>query len=315
MSGDSSAGREAMKTNECFFCGGVTSGKNSKEHIFGDSFLQYLDLKQESIRSSQPHPTSYSKVKVPSHESCNSRAGSEFESYILSLVKTMDTNLDHLATVHTATGERVNGALREAFTLWLAKLYFGLLYWEAGLEKHADADHQHWLRGLLDVPEFAYLRRCLRERLAFKLPSSLFHFRVPDPPEAALRFDFGNGLPHGLVYIRFRNHPLVAALGDANLVREWFTEEHVTAMQQWIDELSAKVPLAYLHPVSHLWAVREWLPIEPRLEFGEWGIRDCSRHGFAERPPIDEDAVNNRAAEIFAEHASKWMNEANEASR
>jgi hypothetical protein len=303
-----------LKADECFFCGEAISSNLSKEHIFGNGFLAYLDLKEDRIFSSQSHPTSYSKVKVPSHETCNNGVGSEFEAYVLSLIKNMDSNFDHLASIHGATGEPVNEALRQAFTLWLTKLYFGLLYWEAGLKRHADLNRQQWLRGLLDQPDFAYMRRCLTERLAFKLPSSLFHFRVPDPPEPAFRFDFGDGLPLGLVYIRFRNHLLVAALGDANLVREWITDEHIRTLQFSIDEQSEKDPVAYLHPVSHIWAVREWLPIQPRLEFGVDGIRDRSREGYDDRPPIDSDAVNTRATEIFHEHASKWKKPAKDRS-
>ena len=295
-----------MRPDACFFCGEVISEKVSREHIFGDSFLAYMGLKEERLTSWQPHPTSYSKVKVPSHNTCNNRAGSEFERYVLSLVRTMDSNVDHLAAVHTATGEALNEGLRQVFTQWLAKLYFGLVYWEAGLKKHADPSHQQWLRGLLGGPEFAYLRRCFTRRLGFKLPSSLFHFLVPDPPEPAFRFDFGSGLSHGLFYIRFRNHLLVTALGDGHLVREWLTEGDVRSMQQSIEELSCHDPVAYLHPVSHIWAVRESLPVQPHLEYEEWGIRDRSREGHSGRCAIDADAVRGRAARIFQEQASKW---------
>lgn len=220
-----------MKLDACFFCGKEIDGKISREHIFADSFLKYLDLKEQTVTSSLPHPTAYSKVKVPSHGPCNNQSGSEFEQYVLGLIKIMDSNLDHLSALHTNTGEPVNEGARQALTQWLAKLYFGLVYWESGLKTHANPEYQKWLRGLLVGPEFAYLRRCFTEQLAFKIPSSLFHFHVPDPPEPAFRFDFGNGLPHGLFYIRFRNHLLVTALGDANLVHEWFTEQHASSMQ------------------------------------------------------------------------------------
>ncbi|SRR6266852_5951204 len=97
-----------MRPDLCFFCGEAILGKRSREHIFGDSFLAYLGLKQEKVSSSQPHPTSYSRVKVPAHKHCNNGAGSAFERYVLSLIRTMDFNLDHLAAVHTDTGEPLN---------------------------------------------------------------------------------------------------------------------------------------------------------------------------------------------------------------
>lgn len=295
-----------MKLDACFFCGKEIDGKIHREHIFGDSFLEYLDLKEQEITSSLPRPTVYSKVKVPSHGPCNNQWGSQFEQYILCLIRTMDSNLDHLSGLHTATGEPVNEAIRQAFAQWLAKLYFGLIYWEAGLKTHANHKYQRWLRGLLGAPEFAYLRACFTKQLAFKIPSSLFHFRVPDPPVPAFRFDFGNGLPLGLFYIRFRNHLLVTALGDANLVRDWFTDQTASSMQQQLYEQSSSDPVAYLHPVSQIWAVRECLPIQPRLEFDSSGIRDLSREGYHEQPPIDGEAVNTRAAELFQQLASKW---------
>lgn len=297
-----------MRADACFFCGEPIAEKGSREHIFGNSFLGYLGLKQDTLASSLPHPTSYSKLKVPAHATCNNRDGSWFESYVLSIIRTMDANLVDLAQVHTPTEQPVNEGLRQAFTQWLAKLYFGLLYWEVGRKNHTDPAHQRWLMELLDGPEFAYLRSCYTQDFGFRLPSSLYYFRVPDPPEPAFRFDFGNGLPHGLVYIRFRNHLLVTALGDGHLVREWFNGEHVEICQAHILEQSAFDPVAYLHAVAHIWAVREWLPVEPTIEFHDWGIWDRSREGPEERPPIDGEAVNTRAREIFDEHASKWRN-------
>jgi hypothetical protein len=295
-----------MRTDCCFFCGGEISGKPSREHIFGDSFLGYLNLKEGRLTSLQPHPTSYSKLRVAAHKTCNNQQGSWFESYVLSIIKTMGDNLDHLAGVHTSTGDSINEALRQAFTQWLAKLHFGLIYWEAGLKKHVDPAHQGWLHEILDSPQFAYLRRCFTDDLGFRLPSSLFHFSVPDPPAPTFRFDFGNGLPHGLVYIRFRNHLLICALGDGNLVREWFTDEHVNQCQAQIIEQSGSDPIAYLHAVAHIWAVRELLPVQPLIEFQGSSIVDLSRQGLAMRPSIDDEAVNKRAREVFDEHAAKW---------
>lgn len=297
-----------MKTDACFFCGGEISGKPSREHIFGDSFLGYLNLKEAKLTSSQPHPTSYSKLKVASHTTCNTQEGSWFESYVLTIIGTMDGNLDHVAGIHTATGDPINEALRQAFTQWLAKLYFGLVYWEAGLRNHVNLAHQNWLCEILDSPLFAQLRRCYTHDVGFRVPSSLFYFHVPDPPSPRFRFDFGNGLPHGLVYIRFRNHLLVSALGDGNLVGEWFTDAHVKECQAHITEQSGSDPIAYLHAVAHVWAVREWLPVQPFIEFNESGIEGQSRQGLTQRPSIDGEAVNTRAREIFDEHAAKWKN-------
>lgn len=103
-----------MKPKACFFCGEEIAEKISREHIFADSFLKYLDLKDEDVKSSLPHPTGYSKVKVPSHPQCNNQTGSVFEEYILGLIKTTDSNLDHLNALQGPTSDPVHDGLRQA---------------------------------------------------------------------------------------------------------------------------------------------------------------------------------------------------------
>ncbi|WP_116812892.1 hypothetical protein [Steroidobacter cummioxidans] len=298
-----------MDSQACFFCGQPIIGNRSREHIFGDKFLQYLDLKQTNLASSLANPTTYSRIKVPAHATCNNEVGSEFENQMLGLIKSMDQNLELLSKLHMPSAEPLNTALREAFVHWVAKLYYGLLYWEAGLRNHQKPEYQQWLQGLLASEEFAYLRKCFMQRLAFRIPSSVFHFHLPEP-QHSLRFDFGNGLPLGLIYVRFRQHLIVASVGDACLVQQWFTAAHVASAQAALSENSSEEPLAYLHAVAHIWAVREWLPIAPRLEYGESAIRDRSREGHPVPPEIDAPAVNERAAEVYAELAAKWRGSA-----
>lgn len=130
---------------------------------------------------------------------------------------------------------------------------------------------------------------------------------MPDPPEPGFRFDFGNGLPYGLFYLRFGNHLLIIALGDAYLVSEWLTSDIIASLQETIMEESADDPVAYLIAVAHCWAVRENLPVEPRLEYSSNAIRDLSREGLNDRPSVDKVAVNARAAELFKKLARKWQ--------
>lgn len=296
----------SMDFSHCFFCGAEIGEKVSREHIFGNAFLGYLDLKLEALNSSFKRATTYSRIKVPAHPSCNNQQGSQFEREILNLVRTMDDNLAEMEQLRAPTPESLGEALREIFTLWIAKLYYGLLYWEAGLERHDDPEYQRWLRGLLHTQEFAYLRKCLVEGSAFRLPSSLFYFYLSEPPEPALRFDFATGLPLGLVYIRFRRHLLVAALGDGNLVGEYFTQQQVERGQAHISNASSEEALSFLHAIAHIWAVREWLPVEPRIEYGVAGLVDRSRDGYTTRPLIDGAAVSERARELFEEHRARW---------
>ena len=295
-----------MAKNECFFCGEDIDGRISREHIFGNSFLKYLDLKQETITSSLPNSTEYSRIKVSSHEHCNNESGSWFEDYVLKIIKSMDSNPEHLARLHLVTDEPINQAIRQILTQWLAKLYYGLIYWESKLKNHSSPDYQRQLIEMLQVSEFRHLRKCFVDGIAFQAPSSICHFQIPESPETAFRFDFGNGFPHGLFYIRFNNHLLVTAIGDGNLVVQWFGQDIIDSVQTTIAEQSSTEPIAYLHAVAHFWAVREWLPVLPRLDYSKNSILDRSRETIKNAPPIDSKAVNARAAELFAELAQKW---------
>lgn len=293
--------------NECFFCGLEIEDKVSREHVFGNAFLKYLDLKVEKFGSSLPNPVEYSRLKVPAHRVCNNEAGAWFENYVLGILKSMDANPDHLSRLHIQTDDSVNVALRQVLTQWLAKLYYGLLYWECVRKYHPDNVYQRQLKAMLDDRVFTHLRRCFVDDIGFNVPSSLFYFRVPNPPAPVFRFDFGNGLPYGLFYLRFDNHLLIAALGDACLVSEWLTSDLVASLQTTIDEESASDPVAYLVAVAHCWAVRENLPVQPRLEYGCDYIHDRSAEGLALKPPINGNSVNARAVELFTELARKWQ--------
>ncbi len=57
--------------------------------------------------------------------------------------------------------------------------------------------------------------------------------------------------------------------------------------------------MAYLVAVAHIWAVREFLPVQPRLEFTSQSIVDRSMEGFDQKPQIDSERIHVRAKEYF----------------
>ena len=290
----------------CFFCGKSVTTRKTREHVFSDGFLDYLGIKQENVDSSLPHPTTYSKLKIPAHGPCNNELGSRFDNEILQLLPWMDSNVPDLMRIHRQPHGAQLTALREGLTQWFAKLYYGLIYWEAGLKTHGDKNYQSWLISLLTTSEFVYLRRCFMEELAFKVPSSLFYFHVPGHPDQGLRFDFANGLPLGIFYLRFGDHLFVSVLGDANLVHQWFSDRQVEIAQSHIEQNLERDPVAYLNAVAHIWSVRENLPIEPQIEIYQSGVRDRSIEGRPVAPPINVESINQRAYEIQQDLVSKW---------
>jgi hypothetical protein len=294
-----------MNYNDCFFCGKPIEGKKTFEHIISDGFLEALDLKIENTLSGLPLPTTYSRIKVPAHASCNSQQGSRFEEQILALLKTLDSNVDILKELNAQSSAPLSAALKQYFVMWMCKIYFGFIYWEAGRTKHPDPARYGLLQQLLDDELFAYFRRCFVDELAFAVPSSFYYFHLAEPVSERFRFDFGTGLKLDLVYIRIRRHLFVAALADSCLVHEWLNGDAITYIQSHLDRGSDD-PAVYLHAVSHVWAIRELLPIAPSIEIRENVIMDHSRDLLDSRPDIAGDAVNDRAAEILDELLRRW---------
>jgi hypothetical protein len=208
----------------CFLCGGPikTGTKATEEHIFSDSFLAEYDLKRERLMFGAPNGIEYSRIKVPTHGDCNSGKGSDFEGYLLRIVRSMDTNKQVLVTLHLTPQSDVASAAKEALCQWLAKLHFGLIYWETGLKRHPNLDYQASLRQYLEKPVIGCLQRCFREWHYFNCPSSLYYFSVPNPLEKYFRFNFATHPEISGTFIKFGSHLLVAMIGDGKLTEEWF---------------------------------------------------------------------------------------------
>lgn len=292
---------DIVRTTErsCFLCGESIVGRSTDEHILADAFLKEFDLKREKLTFGAPKPIEYSRLKVPAHPACNSGVGSQFENYLLSLTRSMGSNLDTLAQLHLVSSSRLVFSVREAVGQWLTKLMLGFTSWEVGLKKHPNPLHQENLREQLKTPLVAYLQACFKHGHHFNCPSSTYYFALPEPEKAELRFDFSSRLEIPSVYIRFGRHLLVACPADGYLVTEWLNDGIYQELQR---QITQEGHLSYLKAVGHVWAVRELLPVQPRLEFDPAsGITDRSREGLTERPPIDADGVNARADEIYRE--------------
>lgn len=295
----------------CFLCGEEIIGKSTREHIIGDSFLKKLNLKNKKYTFNRARSQrEYSRLKLPAHgKPCNNELGSRFEEYIISLLETFDDNFDLLRNLHNPKGDATLLAVKEALTQWLAKIYVGLVYWESEFGGHKDKSYQNQLSSQLNLSLLSQLQTCFRNEWTFNVPSSLYYFRTPPMDSGRMDFDFATGLPLGLIYLKFHNHLLVACIADGYLTEEWFTNHQYLEAQRVLD-IHPKDCLSYLHPMAHIWSVRENLPVAPKLTYTEEGIVDSSREGFLDKPPICEKSVNKRAAEIYDEHCQSKIDNA-----
>lgn len=293
-------------TKICFLCGSEIEGKVTKEHIIGDKFLSIWNLKNEKYRyNKSSQEREYSRLKVPAHGDCNSGFGSRFETYILKIISTLDENSEVLEKLHYYKGDAVVDAVKEAICQWLAKIYVGLIFWEASYPKHENSLYQREIYEDLDPSLVRHLQKCFREENYYNVPTSLYYFKLYGDFPKGFEFDFSTGLPYGSIYIKIGQHLFVACIADGLLVEEWFTNEQYVSTVEHLKHCYSD-PAAHLAPVSQIWSVRENLPVQPNIEYHSDSVADKSRLDCPLKPEINSKTVNVRAQEIYWELCERY---------
>lgn len=290
----------------CFLCGHEIHGKRSREHIFGNKFLERFVLKEQRVNFAENGATEYSRIRVPSHPECNSGHGSKFEDAILDVIDNIEHNLDVMRDLHSPRPKSLTVAIRERLSMWLCKLYHGLSYWEYHRTEHPDTEYQALVGEALETDLFRYMQGCFARDYAFYCPSSLYYFNIPDAESSPVSFDFATRHEVGGAYIKFDNHLLVVVLGDGFLTQHYLNNAMYDVIQNHINKTSDTNPLAYLLAVSHVWAVRKSLPIEPKLVFGADGIKDVSRVGYPMAPEISNSEVQESVETFFRDLSERF---------
>lgn len=283
----------------CFLCGREIEGEAiTDEHVFSDSFLQDFDLKLETMNFGSTRPIKYSQVKVPAHKKCNNEGGARFEAYMRNILRTMSENEDVMQSIAFTRDDDVTNAIREVLVHWLAKIFYGLIYWEVGMKNHPRPDKQNGLYVHLDDFVLKKIQASVVDEQKFNIPSTLFWFKVPCH-EDGTKFDFASHHELKSFFIRFGPNLLVSCLGDCNLVSEWFGQEQFRNSQSFIDTARSELDLTYLAVVAEIWAVRSVMPVSPQIAVNDDSVVDISRIVAAERPDIDVDAVRDSADSIL----------------
>lgn len=281
----------------CFLCGGEISGQAiTDEHIFADGFLNRFGLKNKQMDFGANRPIKYSQIKVPAHSDCNNREGSFFESYILDILETMNQNAPLMAAIEFERNDPVSLAVKDALLHWLAKIYYGLIFWELGMKNHPKPQRKEHLSNLTDDFLLSKIQSSFVKQAKFNVPSTLFWFDAPaDDFEKSLDFNFSSNHDLKSIYVKFGTNVLVACIGDCNLVSEWFGRSQYDHAQQYLRTVK-NGPNAYIDVVSKIWAVRGALPVSPKFIVGPEAIIDVSRQDKLTRPDIDEKLVRSNAA-------------------
>lgn len=288
----------------CFFCGLPIEGKSTDEHIFSDTLLGNNGLKNmKIILTDRKTRKTYSRAKVKAHGTCNNENGGAFEDLNLKILDNLEPNREILRRLHSSDQAKIGSiesAVADHFKMWLAKIFFGLIYWESHIYEGLD-NREQLLESLKDE-SFQRLRDSFTKNNRFNVPSSIFYFEIYHSPgtDPDLNFDFATNIQAKSVFVRIKGHLFVCCLGDDRLVEEWFTHAHWVHWQKQV--LEQKLETDYLEIFAEISAVRLSLPVAPRLDYLDNGdVVGKSRLGFKDKPAIDENAIERARRDILSD--------------
>jgi hypothetical protein len=201
----------ALDHEHCFLCGvELTAENRSDEHVFPRWLLQDFALYDHELNLLNGTTIRYRSLTIPCCRECNGFWLSQVESQISAAVR--------------AGVDAVRGADRLVLYLWVAKIYYGLLFKEIGLPFNRARPEEG---PILDPEIFGHLRdlhrvlQAARRRVRFDtLPGSIFIFRAQVPDARAERFDYRDTLLTPFLALRAAETVLVATLLDWGAMAE-----------------------------------------------------------------------------------------------
>ena len=110
---------------KCFFCGDDIGKTHSLEHVFPNSFLKQYKLQSESTNFTKGHNALYSRIKVPSHKSCNNNFGSRYEKKILEILKNISDHKHELLSLHERESKILKPSenIGDLLSTWFIKIF------------------------------------------------------------------------------------------------------------------------------------------------------------------------------------------------
>jgi hypothetical protein len=195
----------ALDHEHCFLCGvKLTQASRTDEHVFPRWLLQDFALYDLELNLLNGTTIRYRSLTIPCCRECNGYWLSQIENQIATAVRTGVNAVRDLDPL--------------VLYLWMAKIYYGLLFKELALPLKRERPEE----GPIMEPEiFVHLQdlhrllQAARRRTRFDtIPGSIFIFRAQVPREPAGRFDYRDTLITPFLAIRAGETAIVATLLD-----------------------------------------------------------------------------------------------------
>lgn len=198
---------QALAHDRCFLCGAdLAECERTDEHVFPQRVLRDFDLHNDRLTLPNGTTIPYRSLTIPCCRECNNLWLHQLEDTVSAAVR--------------SGPEAVQALDPTALGLWMAKIFYGLLFKDISLA----ADRLHPTGDtIVDgemLREFAELHRILqvaRQQVDLRLdqtPTSVFVFRTLDSSESALRFDYRDLIVPPFLALRLGGVGLIACLLD-----------------------------------------------------------------------------------------------------
>jgi len=287
------------KTAPCFFCQRrFPKELLTREHVFGKWLIDRGNLANAKLTFPNGTSTKYGKLCVPACVKCNNVFGSQFENNIKNILDTFNAYRHELITNDVSIDMMYgfDDSAKTRITLWLQKIYFGILYFEAHLLNVPPKTIQPAKKAVKSSTTFQHTCRSIIEGVGFNLAATLLVFDLPDNDLGA--FDYFDSYDPPAVALKIDNKMFFVAISDGQLTNNYLSGGG-------LESLRADILANRFGTVSHIMAfayplaTMKNLPVSPKFIYSHNQITNMSNTGLGQPPIINSKHVMEDAFVIY----------------
>ncbi|MFZ2293875.1 MAG: hypothetical protein WAW46_02435 [Polaromonas sp.] len=224
----------------CFLCGKEMDAADlGQEHVFAKWLQRRFALWDRELVLLNGTRIPYRNLKIPACAPCNNISLSDVENKV--------------ARALSGGAKEVRSLGHEILYLWLAKLFFGILYAESLLPMNRAAQNEGPILGSATLEGFRFMHfmmQAARTKMIFSSQETHFHssvlvFPLQEHPDSTKHFMYRDDIENGCIAVRLNSVGLICATdggAQERLAEEVFPKlfQHVLHPLQF-EEVTAKV--------------------------------------------------------------------------
>lgn len=283
---------------KCFFCSEVIDGKKTLEHIIPNSLLEKMEMKEQIVTGERE--TQYSRIKVPSHASCNNEFGSKYEERVLELLEDIDALYETLREEENSQPMMNKGdeSATAIITTWLSKIYYGLFY-----DDYLKSKDENWKEiclSIINADNFNFVRSSYVNGYGFQLPSSLYVFKTNNT-----KTDLVTMVDPSSILLKLNSITLILCICDGYLTKNYLFGDRLEELRNHVSKQDINNVDFPSHKLAfgEILALRVCIPKTPTFVYSENQIINMSLLTMAANPDelhkIDTKQLSDARSKIL----------------